>query len=178
LAAALVFQLHPTILNFLQEQRPTIAANYEYSKYTNTNAGYAIDYPKPWSLYRWDATSTTIYTNVTGTDIGGINVNINVSPAETSNYFMFYEASPGLIRYDTGTKNVSTKISNLIIQGKNAVKYTYTKTDAKQAEFQVHYLIRNNDKVYDIAFVTFSKKIEAAYIDIFDRMIESFQILP
>jgi hypothetical protein len=176
--AAMVIQIHPNIMTFLAEQRPTIAADYEFTTYRNNEAGYAIDYPNPWSVYRWNDTSITIYTNDTGTEVGGIKVNIDVHPAASSNYFTLFEANPGLVTYDTGTKNVTTKIANVVINGRDMVKYTYTKTDVSQTEFQTHYLIRNNDTVYDIAFVTVSKKIESGYKDIFDKMLESFLLLP
>lgn len=175
-AAILMVQLQPDIIHYLNDQRPTVAATYEYTTYRNPEAGYTIQYPKPWTTYRWNDMSSTIYTNDTGTDIGGVKVNIDIRSIEESNYLALYEANPGLIRYDTGTKNVTTKIANVVIKGNNAVKYTYTNTDSNQLEFQTHYLIRSEQSVYDIALITSSKKIEASYMEIFELMVASFTL--
>lgn len=174
--STLTIRVHPNILAFLEAQRPSIEVVNEFVTYTNDKAGYSIDYPKSWSVYAWSNSAITIYTNTTGTEAGGIKVNIESRPAANSNYYYLFEASPGLVIYDTGTKNVTTKIANVVIKGKNAVMYTYTKTDEKGTEFQTHYLMRVEDKLYDISFVTMNKKLESTFREIFYAMLESFQV--
>lgn len=176
--STLTIRVHPNILAFLEAQRPGIEVVNEFVTYTNEKAGYSIDYPKSWSVYAWSNNAITIYTNTTGTEAGGIKVNIESRPAKNSNYFYLFEANPGLVIYDTGTKNVTTKIANVVIKGKNAVMYTYTKTDEKGTEFQTHYLMRVEDKLYDISFVTMNKELESTFREIFYAMLESFEVKP
>lgn len=173
---SLFLQVHPHMLTFLETLRPAISVQHAFTTYQNDKAGYSISYPQPWSVYKWNDNAITIQTNTTGTETGEIKVNITLRPAAKSNYFTLYEANPGLISYDTGTKNVLTKSTNLVINGKNAVKYTYTKNEDDQPEFETHYLIRHEEKIYDVSFVTIDKRTELEHTEIFAAMIESFQI--
>ena len=173
--ATFTIQTHPEIMKILDERRQTTTVKYDLKTYTNTDSGYSIAHPKTWSVYRWSNHSITLYTNDTGTDDGGVKVDIDVRPEKGSKYFELYEANPGLLIYDTATKNVTTKIANTSIQGENAVKYTYTKVEGNLTEFQTHYLIHHKNQLYDVAFITSSKKTEEDNRDLFDQMIKSFQ---
>jgi hypothetical protein len=173
--ATFVIQVQPSVMKALAEKRQIVIVKYDLKPYINKDSEYVIDYPKSWSFYRWSNHSVTFYTNSTGTDVGGVKIDIDVHPESGSNYLELYESKPGLVIYDTATKDVTTKIANISIQGENAVKYTYTKIDGAHTEYQTHFLVHHNTQVYDISFVTNSKKSEEDYKEIFTQVIKSFQ---
>lgn len=170
-----IIKTQPAIMQIITKDRETVTIKYDLKTYSNTDFHYSIMYPKTWSLYRWSNHSVTLYTNDTGTDVGAVKVDIDVHPESTSNYLQLYEAKPGLVIYDTATKDVLTKIANVSIQGENAVKFIYTKVSDAQSEYQTHYLVHHNNLVYDIDFVTSSKKSDEEYGDLFDQIIKSFK---
>lgn len=172
-----VQQIQPEYLRMLEARRQANIIKYEYKQYTNKDSDYAIEIPKQWTPYRWSDHSVTFYTNDNGTDAGNIRIDIDVKPDNGNTFQELYDASPGLITYDTGSKNSTTKIANITIADEKAVKYSYTKIEGGKPEYQTHYLIRHNKQLFNISFAINNKNYEENYRDVFNTIITSFQFL-
>lgn len=176
LAASLLNIGQPTFMNLISQEKETIVLKQGMSTFYNTQEGYTILYPNGWTIYPSDSKAVTFYTNYTGSTGGGIWVTITVSSIYKTQYSQMYYSTPGTVsNTDWQVKDVTTKVTNFILQGNEGVQYTYNKVGDKFNEFQTHYLIRKGDYGYDVAFITQNKDVEDENSKIFNIMINSFQ---
>ena len=171
LSAAFIMQHYKEInALFIEEQA------VDFKTFENTEFGYSINYPNEWTVYHTENNLITLYNNDTGTKAGGISVTITTSPL-SENFDVLFKSKPGLIYYETVTNNVTTKVTNLAIDGHSAVKFTYIKNDVSSTEYQTHYLIRRNDREYDVVFTTVNKGVEDINTELFNQIIGSFRFI-
>ncbi|MEK7570995.1 MAG: PsbP-related protein [Patescibacteria group bacterium] len=171
-------QFNPQISVYIQELRNQLLLLRVFETYTNKQFGYTIQYPTSWSVYEWDQRkqSVTLYTNETKTENGGIWVTITVLPVKETEFENLLSEKPGLISYDTGTRDLVSKITNFSLQEYQGLEYTYIKEAKPYAEYQKHYLIRRGDNVYDISLRTNSREVEAQNSMLFRKIIDSFRL--
>lgn len=179
LLTSVLIRLGPQLLETMQRLREQVIMTSDVTPYTNTELGYSIKYPDSWTLYSWDkkSQSITIYNNDTKTRIGGIWVIIQVLPTNKSNFETLFRREPGLVLYDTGTKDILSKNTNLMIAGYDTVKYTFIKDSKPYPEYQTHYLIKKGLLSYDIMFKVNSKEIEDKNKFLFEKIVNSFTFL-
>jgi hypothetical protein len=146
-------------------------------RYSNPTYNYTIEYPKNWTKYEWSADSVTFYNNYTGTINGGTWLNITVSPYVDHDFKHLYLANPGLVSLDTETKDITTKVSNISVQGNPGVTYLYTKTGDPYDEHQTHYLIHKDKYQYDIKFTTLTNTSDDYNADLFERVVGSLRFI-
>jgi hypothetical protein len=173
----LIIQNHDDMIQMLLRQKQNVSLVNQFATYQSDENKFVINYPQAWTVYKWSKNSISIYDNTNGTLIGGMWVNIDVYNINKSQYTNLRQSRAGLFSYDGKTKNVTTKISNLILQGSNGVKYTYIKNDGETPEYQTHYLVAKDDTIYDIDFVTLSSQMQTLNNDLFDRMMQSFRFI-
>jgi hypothetical protein len=176
LIALLGIKEYPNIIGFIERSQENLITKKQLTKtYTDKKFGYSLMYPKSWDLYGWHDDSITFYNNYTGTINGGIWLNITVSPFSQETFDNLYHSRPGLFSYDTQTGDVTTKISNINVNGYNGVNYIFTKANPPYPQFQIHYLIHRDKRAYDIVFVTMNKDVEERNSSIFKDIINSFK---
>lgn len=177
----LVTDAYPKIIQSILAQQEQAAFTKQFITYQNSQYGYTINYPTSWSVYTFTANSVTIFDNYNNTKSGGINVTISVLPLEQSNYLDLVRSKPGLVTYDPATEDSLTKISAITVDNLNGIKYLYVKhADPNYPdqlnEYQTHYLLKKDNLVYDISFVTRSQDAENFNSDLFDTIANSFRL--
>lgn len=174
LGASVISNQFQYITNIFETQRNNYFLNKEMISYSNEVHDFSLQHPKSWSVYERRDRTVTFYNNNSGTVTGGIWLNVTVSSYDERMYLTLYNARPGLVSLDTSTKDVTTKISNIQIQGYDGVNYTFYKVKEPYPEYQTHYLIKKDTKLYDIVFTTLNKDVEGNNTEIFERIIKSF----
>ncbi len=165
---------HPTLIRLIQQAN---LVPEKLTTYVNKEYGYAIDYPKSWSIYSWPDKSVTIYNNYTGTEIGGIWVTIKVYSIAQADFDSFFNNKAGLLFYDPGTKEAIRKISNISIRGSDTVKYTAIKPGIASTQYETHYLVKRGERAIDIVFIALRPNVEDDNRDLFETMINSFRFI-
>ena len=169
LSSAFIMQHYREIDRLFIEEQAT-----QFKTFENTEFGYSINYPNEWTEYHTEYNLVTLYNNDTGTKAGGIWITIATSPL-SENFDVLFKSKPGLVYYETVTNNVTTKVTNLAIDGHSAVQFTYIKNDVSYTEYQTHYLVRKNDREYDIVITTINKGVEDRNTELFKQIISSFR---
>lgn len=177
LGSTVVISQFQYITTIFESQRSNYFLNREMITYTNNIHNFSVQHPKSWSIYERRDRTVTFYNNNSGTETGGIWLNISVASFDERAYLRLYNARPGLVSLDTTTKDVTTKISNIQIQGYEGVNYTFYKVKEPYPEYQTHYLIKKGNDVYDIVFITLNKDIEENNTETFERIINSFTFI-
>jgi len=174
LGSALFIQQHSNIQEFLwQEEQKSVLAS-ELTQYQDKEYNYSINYPKSWTVYRWEDNTVSLYNNYSGSNEGGIWINISVRSDHNANFDILRSSRPGLIEYNTGTQSIMTKVSDITIQGYPGVKYTYSLPRNPAPQYQIHYLIQKDEHVYDIVFLTTSKAVQGNNLELFETIFSSF----
>jgi len=174
LAIFIVKEYHPLIA-FVQQQDDSYLASQEMKQYVNTAYQYTLQYPQTWTLYQWNENSVTFYNNYTGTATGGTWMAINVSTFNKNAFDQLFNANPGLVIEVGLTKDVTTKVTNMTIQGYDTVNYTFLKANLDYPQYETHYLIHKGNLMYDIAFVSITNDVANYDNDLFQKIINSFQ---
>lgn len=173
-ASVIVIRQFNYITGVFETQRDNYFLTKELKRYTNTIYKFSIEYPQSWNMYERRSSSVTFYNNYTGTVTGGIWLNITITPYSERDFLRLYNAKPGLVSLDTATKDVTTKVSTIMIQGYPGVNYTMYKVKEPYPEYQTHYIIHKGNYMYDIMFTTLDKDIEGNNVVLFERIVESF----
>jgi hypothetical protein len=173
---SLAFAVHPQIIKFIAQQQENILAMRDMTTYKDASQGFSIAYPKQWIVYHWNDASVTFYTNDTGTSGSGIWVSVTVDSLYNSRFTELYYSNPGIVSNTTGNKDITSKVSNIILQGYETVKYLYIKQGDSYTEYQTHYLLHKADKTFDINFTTNSQDTLSQNSQIFDRIISTFKL--
>jgi hypothetical protein len=177
LFSIILSNIQPNMIKIVKEQQANIITSRMFSTYRNTEQGYSINYPRTWSIYKWNDNSITLYNNYIQSEGGGIWVTVTVSSIYQTPFFDLYYKDPGIASYEWQTHNITTKISNISLQGYDGIKYTFAKQGQDFIEYQMHYLFHKQDRAYDVNFTTHSKDVENNNSELFDRMMKSFKIL-
>lgn len=177
LSAWFIIQVYPRAIQLVKQHYEETVIIQSLVHYENPAYGYRIDYPQSWSSYEWGENAITFAGSYTNTPVGFLSLTVIVAAAEESEFDQYYNSKPGLLYYDPTTKDIMTKTSNLLIDGAEAVKYTYVKNGATFTEYQIHYLIRKEGNVYDVSFTTRSKEVERANERLFNKIIDSFTFI-
>ncbi|HVA96620.1 MAG TPA: PsbP-related protein [Candidatus Acidoferrales bacterium] len=175
LVAVLLVKEYQPLLAFVQQQQNNIFATEDLKQFTNDGYGYTIDYPQRWSVYQWNKQSVTFYNNYTGTLTGGTWMTISVTQYKGSIFKKLYNANPGVLMNNSPSKDITTKVSNLVIQDYDAVNYTYIKSGYPYAQYETHYLIHKDTNVVDIAFLSLANDVSGYNSDLFQKIINSFR---
>jgi hypothetical protein len=175
LMSVLLVKEYQPLLAFVKQQEDNYLASLDSLTYENTVYHYSIQYPKAWTKYEWSDKSVTFYNNYTGTVSGGTWMTINVSSFNNNAFDPLYQAAPGLVLENGQTKDITTKITNMTIQGYDTVNYAFTKAGVPYSQFEIHYLIHKGGIVYDIAFISMTNDVANYNSDLFQKIISSFQ---
>lgn len=175
LVAVLFVKEYQSIMSFFKQQQNNYFASQEMKHFTNPVYHYSLDYPQSWTVYRWSDKSVTFYNNYTGTASGGTWMTITVSSFNGTAFNQLFAAGPGLVQEDGQTKNITTKITNMSIQGYDTVNYEFIKAGLPYNQFETHYLIHKDNLMYDIAFVSLTNDVANYNNDLFQKIIGSFQ---
>src|SRR6266446_6105650 len=111
------------------------------NQYFNNKYNYTIRYPQAWTVYVWSDNSTTFYNNYTGTLSGGTWMTINVSSYNKRAFEQLFAAEPGLVIDNGNANDITTKVTNMSLQGYDTVNYTFVKSENPYQQFETHYLI-------------------------------------
>ena len=160
--------------SFVQQQEDNFLAGQEMKQYTNNSYSYTLEYPQAWTVYKWNNESTTFYNNYTGTISGGTWMTINVSSFNPAAFNPLFDAEPGLIIV-VGAKDITTKVTNMSIQGNDTVNYTFVKSQTPYPQYETHFLIHKGTLMYDIAFISVTNDVANYNSDLFQKIISSFQ---
>src|SRR5581483_11670497 len=165
------------LLSFVQQQQDSYLASQRVKTYVNDTYGYSLEYPQNWSFYQWQNNSVTFYNNYTRTLSGDTWMTITIQPLSEgeSNFDRLYKASPGVVPDNTVSKNITTKVSNMTIQGYQAVNYLFIKPSIPYTEYESHYLILKQGDVYDISFTSVTNDVASYNTDLFQKIINSFR---
>lgn len=101
---------------------------------------------------------------------------ITVSSFNETAFAQLFDAAPGLVIENGATKNVTTKVTNMSIQGNDAVNYQFTRSGLPYSQFETHYLIHKGDLMYDIAFISLANDVSNYNSDLFEKIIDSFRL--
>jgi hypothetical protein len=175
LLAVFIIKEYQPLISFVQQQEDSFLASQEMKQYTNTTYNYAIQYPRAWTVYQWSNKSTTFYNNYTGTISGGTWMSINVATYDPSIFEPLFTSAPGVVLVVGATKDVTTKVTNMSIQGYDTVNYTLVKYQVPYSQYETHYLIHKGNLMYDIAFISVTNDVASYDSDLFQRLINSFQ---
>ena len=172
----LLVKEYQPLITFVQKEQNDYLASQEVKQYTNNSYGYSIEYPQNWTFYQWQNNSVTFYNNYTDTLSGGTWMTITISPYAGSLFDALSNANPGVVEYDPRSKDIITKVSNITIQGYNAVNYLYTRSAAlPYTQYEEHYLIHKGNHVYDISFTSVTNDVGIYNSDLFQKIINSFR---
>lgn len=153
-----------------------------WKTYLNQMDGYSINYPEQWfNLGSFGISIDHYFSNENvgapldmKTDSG---IWVTIRTGMTVAFFdKMYAAQSGVM--PDSSYIIQTKISNLTINGQQAVKYTSEPGPkfAGEYAYETFYLIKNNAKVYSIDFLTQAKKIGVNNASFFDQMASSFKL--
>jgi hypothetical protein len=177
LTSAVVINQFTYITGIIESQRDNYFLARELKRYTNTVYRFTIEYPQSWNIYEWRDSSVTFYNNYTGTLSGGIWLNISVTPYDERTFLRLYNARPGLVSLDNQTKDVTTKVSNVSIQGNEGVNYTVYHVKEPYPEYRAHYMVKRDNYIYEVTFTTLDKDIEGNNTELFERIIGSLRFI-
>jgi hypothetical protein len=172
--SVLFVKQYQPIITFIKQQQDNYLASLEMKQYTSSTYNYSILYPQAWTVYQWNNRSVTFYNNYTGTISGGTWMSITVSSFDETAFGQLYNADPGLVIENGATKNITTKITNMSIQGNNAINYEFTRPGLPYTQYETHYLIHKNGLMYDIAFISLTNDVANYNSDLFQKIINSF----
>lgn len=173
LISFLLIKQYTPFTTFIQQQQDNYLASLEEKKYTSKAYHYAIQYPQNWSFYQWQNNSVTFYNNYTRTLTGGTWMTITISPAKGSNFTQLFNASPGVIP-NTSSKNSTTKVTNITVQGYPGVNYLFIKPGVPYTQYESHYVILKGNSVYDISFTSVTNDVASYDSDLFQKIVNSF----
>jgi hypothetical protein len=162
------------LISFIQQQQDNYIASQGMKQYTDTVYGYSIAYPQIWTVYQWSDKSTTFYNNDTGTVTGGTWMTITVSTYNPAAFLPLFADEPGVV-IENGAKDITTKISNMSMQGFDTINYTFVKNQIPYPQYETHYLIHKGNLMYDIAFISLTNDVANYNSDLFQKLINSFQ---
>jgi len=174
LAIFTIKEYHP-LTEFVQQQENSFLASQEMKRYANNIYNYTIEYPKAWTVYEWSDKSTTFYNNYTGTITGGTWMTITISSYNQALFDPLFTADPGVVLEVGATKDVTTKVTNMSIQGYDTVNYTFVRAANPYPQYETHFLIHHGNLMYDITFVSLTNDVANYNSDLFQRIISSFQ---
>lgn len=177
LAAFLIVQEYPTISTFVKKQQQQVLLAQTQNRYTNELYRYTLEYPETWAIYEWDDGAVTFYHNYTGTVSGGVWLRITVSQHSEEFFRKLYEYRPGVVAINEQTQDVTTKISNISIQGYEGVVYAETINGQPYNEYQTHYLIHKGDQSYDLMFTTLSNDTDSYNSTLFEQITGTFRFI-
>lgn len=177
MGSILFIQHHNNIQEFLWEEEQKAALASELTQYYDEQYKYILNYPKRWTVYRWEDNTVSLYNNYSGSNEGGIWINISVRSDHNANFDVLRSSKPGLIEYNTGTQSIMTKVSDIALQGYPGVKYTYSLPRNPSPQYQIHYLIQKDENVYDIVFLTTSKSVQGNNLELFETIFNSFRFI-
>lgn len=173
LLASLIINKYQPLLSFIQQQQNNYLAQLEMKLYVNKEFGYSLEYPGYWTVYQWSQKSVTIYNNYTRTLSGGTWLNVTISPYDQNYFEQLYNDAPGIANYDSQTGNITTKVTNTIIQNYQTVNYTYIKSGLPYKQYETHYLIHKDNLLYDIAFVSLTNDVSSYNTNLYQKIINS-----
>ena len=173
LLAVFCVKEYQPFIDFVQRQEDNFIASQDMKAYTNSTYSYIVNYPQAWTVYHWNDNAITFYDNYTGTITGGTWMTIDVSSFNQAAFEPLFTAEPGLVT-QTG-KNLTTKITNMTIQGYDTVNYTIIKQQTPYPQYETHFLIHKGSLLYDIAFISLSNDVANYDSDLFQKIISSFQ---
>lgn len=168
---------HTSIISSLDKIHKKYAILQELTTYTNSKYGYTLDYPKNWTISEENPDLVTMYNNETLTANGGIWITIRILPFSEIDFNDLFSKRAGLASYEIESQNITTKISNLLIQDMYpAVKYSTIRAakQGKPTEYSINYLIHKNDTMISISFTTRDRNIQGDNLDLFETIINSF----
>ncbi len=174
LIAVLLVKEYQPLLSFIKQQQDNYFASQQMKQYANAVYKFSLQYPQAWTVYQWNDKSVTFYNNYTGTISGGTWMTVTISTFNESAFNQLFNAEPGLVLENGQTKNITTKITNMSIQGYDTVNYEFTKSGLPYTRYETHYLIHKNDLMYDIAFVSLTNDVANYNSDLFQKIINSF----
>lgn len=177
LLSNLLIKEYQPITAFVQNQQDNYLANQNINTYINNMYGYSIVYPTNWSKYQWQNNSVTFYNNYTQTLSGGTWMTITIYPLKGSDFTLLYDAIPGVIPNNQGTQDETTKITNMSIQGYRAVNYLLVHPNVPYTDYESHYIISKDSRIYDISFTSVTNDIGNYNSDLFTKIISSFQFI-
>lgn len=173
LLSILLIKEYQPFTTFIEKQQDSYFASLDEKQYTNNIYHYTIRYPRNWSFYQWQSNSVTFYNNYTRTLTGGTWMTITISSADGSNFTQLYNAVPGVMNSKT-SKNTTTKVTNMSIQGYPGVTYLLIKPGLPYTEYESHYLILKDNNVYDISFTSVTNDVASYNNDLFQKIVDSF----
>ncbi len=173
--ASQILRYYPSVSDLYAAWQYDRELEREFKPYINSNNNYSILYPKNWNVHNWNNNSVTIHHNVNNTSSGRISVNISVLSVSETNYFRLDSVKPGTVIFDKVTTENTIKLSNLLLGGHDAIKYSVIIPFPDFTEYQINYLVLNGDKVFKISFVSVDSVFQQTYTKIFETMINSFR---
>ncbi len=177
LSAFVITSQFQYITSSIEKYRDNYFLTRELVTYTNDIYRFMIQYPQNWADYKWRGSSVTFYNNYTGTETGGIWLNISVTSYSDKEFLKLYEARPGIVSVDETTQDVTTKVSNISVQGYPGVNYTFYHPQTPYPQYQTHYIIHKDQYIYKITFTTLDKDVEGNNTDLFERIVGSFRFI-
>jgi len=175
----IVFTLsyHPMLMQFITRVQQDRVIAQELTTYTNDDYGYAINYPRSWTIYRWQPNVTTLFDNNTGTFIGGIWVDITVTYVDKTNIHSLLTTKNGATLPINKTIGLVRKLRDITVGTNKGVEYTVVKSGFPLSDYETHYLIQRGDLAYNVSFRTRSRDIETDNMLLFEKMFKSFRFI-
>jgi hypothetical protein len=177
LFAVFVSKNYQPIIHVINNVYADLMNQQQMESYSNKQYHYTIAYPSHWAFYQWKENTVTFYNNNTGTINGGTWLTIMVTPFATSQFTQYYQASPGVVLYEMDTKNVTTKITNLSLQGYSGVQYISLKTGIPYNHYEKHFIVHKSDFVYEIVFATLTNETTDNESALIDKIFNSFKFI-
>jgi hypothetical protein len=171
-------KIYPVFYQLVEQQENQNDISASLLTYTNPTFGYTIEYPSSWGQYHFTPNTVTLFNNYTLNPAGGIWLTITVNPLVQTTFPIIYGANPGIITYNTTTTDVTTKVSDFVLQGYNGVEYDYIKSENPFNQYNTHYMINKNGIVYDIDILVRSKVVDQDNSVLFNDIIQSFKFTP
>ena len=134
-----------------------------------------IYYPKDWGVYPWSDKSLTFHFNTNKTSAGIVSVNIDIYSVAETDYTRLNYIKPGTVLFDQSTNEYTTKISSLLIDHQEAIKYTLVKPIATGTQYETNYIVLKDGEVYKISLVTVDSISQQNYTKIFEMMVNTLR---
>lgn len=163
------------LIAFVQQQENNFLASEDMKQYKNNIYHYSLKYPQAWTIYEWSDKTTTFYNNYTGTISGGTWMTVTISPFTKDTFMSLFNAEPGRVEKYGIEQDIRTKITNMLVQGYDAVSYTVIKEQKPYPQYETHYLIHKGNLLYDVAFISLTNDVADYNSDLFLEIINSFQ---
>ena len=177
LVGILVTRNYHAILAFVQQQQDNYLAAQEIKTYTNVAYRYTLSYPQNWTIYLKGEDTVTFYNNYTGSVTGGTWLAIKVSPYDANFFTTLFQASPGIVVFDPRSKNITTKISNITVDGYDSINYTFIKNGLPYNQYETHYLVHKDAYLYDLTFIALTNDVQGYNGELFQKIINSFRFI-